>query len=89
MKKEKARVLLTGSVILQNRVVSGPVPDFIADHIPSPQRGEVNEMTLLKLSQDGKRLTLKTSPKPLRKLFERTDPFAGVDGVADAINSPV
>lgn len=46
-------------------------------------------MTLLKLSQDGKRLTLKTSPKPLRKLFERTDPFAGVDGVADAINSPV
>lgn len=87
--KEKAGVLLTGSVILQNRVVPGPVPDFIADHISAPERGEVNEVPLLKLSQDGKRLTLKTSPKPLRQFFERTDPFAGVDGVADAINAPV
>lgn len=80
---------MTGSVILQNRVVPGPVPDFIADHISAPERGEVNEVPLLKLSQDGKRLTLKTSPKPLRQFFERTDPFAGVDGVADAIDAPV
>ena len=66
-----------------------PVADFIANHIPAAQGLERNEVLLLQPFQHGQRLTLEPGAEPLGQLLEGADPFAGVDGIADAVDAAV
>lgn len=66
-----------------------PVADLIADYIPAAQGLERNDVLLLQPFQLGQRLTLEPGAEPLGQLFEGADPFAGVDGIADAVDAAV
>ena len=63
-----------------------PVADLIADYIPAAQCLKGNKVLLLQPFQYGQRLALEPGTEPLGQLLEGADPFARVDGVADAIN---
>ena len=61
-----------------------PVADLIADYIPAAQCLKGNKVLLLQPFQYGQRLALEPGTEPLGQLLEGADPFARVDGIANA-----
>ena len=66
-----------------------PVADLIADYIPAAQGLERNELLLLQPFQHGQCLALEPGTEPLGQLLEGADPFARVDGIADAVDAAI
>ena len=46
-------------------------------------------MASLKLVQNIHSLPLKMRPKPDGHLFDRTNPFTGIDRITDSVNTPI
>ena len=46
-------------------------------------------MVSLKLVQNVHGLPLEMRPKPVGQLFDRTDPFTGIDRITDSVNAPI
>ena len=87
--EEKAHILLAGAVVVQHRIVPAPVYDPIFDQPTPAKDGVLNKMGLLEHEQNVQRPSFGMAAEPLGHFVQRTDPLAGVDGVADAVHPTV
>ncbi len=51
--KEKARIFLTGAVVIQHGIMFFPVADFVFDYFPTVKEKIGNQMAFLQFIQDG------------------------------------
>ncbi len=88
-RKKKPVSFWQGALYSQDRIMPRPVADLIADYIPAAQCLKGNKVLLLQPFQYGQRLALEPGTEPLGQLLEGADPFARVDGIADAVDAAV
>ena len=87
--KEKARIFLTGAVVVQHGIMFFPVPDLIFDHL-SPVKEKIgDQMAFLQFIQDGDCLALETGTEPCSQFLHGTDPLTGVYRIADTVYAEI
>ena len=65
--------------------MDGPAFDPVTDELSTVQGNELNQVLVLKIFEDGHGLPLEPGSEPLGKFLDGTEPFAGIDGIADAV----
>ena len=70
--KEKARIFLTGAVIVQHSIMFFPVADLVFDYFPTVKEKIGDKMAFLQLIQDGDGLALKAGTEPCSQFLPGT-----------------
>ena len=84
--KEKSCVFAAGRIIVQHTVVFLPARNFEFYQLPTTEKRIDNQVALLQILKNGKRLMLKSCTEPFRHLIDSAQPFTGIDDIADPIN---
>ena len=87
--EEKAGALLTGRIVVENRVVTPPAANLEFDQFAMSENEKADKPFLLQSLQNGQGLATEASAEIPGQFLHGHDPFAGVDSVADAINALV
>ena len=66
-----------------------PALDPVFHQMAAPQNAVLNEILLLELFENLKCLTLGAQPQIINQFRKAADPFAGVHGIADAIQPSI
>ena len=82
-------ILLTGRIVVENRVVTPPAANLEFDQLAMSENEKADKPFLLQSLQSGQGLAAEACAEIPGQFFHRHDPFAGVDGVTDAINALV
>ena len=82
-------ILLTGRIVVENRVVTPPAANLEFDQLTMSENKKTDKPFLLQSLQSGQGLAAEACAEIPGQFFHRHDPFAGVDGVTDAINALV
>ena len=85
--EEKAGILLTGRIVVENRVVTPPPANLEFDQLTMSENKKTDKPFLLQSLQSGQGLAAEACSEILGQFLHRHDPFAGVDGVTNAINA--
>jgi hypothetical protein len=85
--EEKAGILLTGRIVVENRVVTPPPANLEFDQLTMSENKKTDKPFLLQSLQSGQGLAAEASAEIPGQFLHRHDPFAGVDGVTNAINA--
>ena len=87
--EEKAGIFLTRRVVVKDRVVTPPAPNLEFDQLAMSENEKTDKPFLLQSLQSGQGLAAEACAEILGQFLHGHDPFAGVDGVANAINALV
>lgn len=80
-------ILLTGRIVVENRVVTPPAANLEFDQLTMSENKKTDKPFLLQSLQSGQGLAAEACAEIPGQFLHRHDPFAGVDGVTDTINA--